>query len=106
MGNYRGRVDIIADILNVASRNAKKTQIMYQANLSYKVLQRYLAEIAGAQLISYEDGKQCYSLTDKGRAFLEAYEKYSKTNKYVEKRISDVATKKKVLDELCPGEQN
>ena len=47
MGNYRGKLDIIADILRVVSGNAKKTQIMYQANLSYRVLQKYLAEIAG-----------------------------------------------------------
>ncbi len=105
MGNYRGRLDIIADILNVASRDAKKTQIMYQANLSYKVLQRYLAEVAGAQLISFENSKQCYSLTDKGREFLEAYEKYSKTNKHVEMKLSDVAAKRKALEELCPGEE-
>ena len=106
MGNYRGRVDIIADILNVASRNAKKTQIMYQANLSYRVMQRYLAEITGAQLVSFENEKQRYSLTEKGRSFLEAYEKYSKTNKHVEKRLSEVATKRKVLDELCPDEKS
>jgi len=105
LGNYRGRVDIIADILNVASRNAKKTQIMYQANLSYRVMQRYLAEITGAQLVSFENEKHRYSLTEKGRSFLEAYEKYSKTNKHVEKGLGDVATKKKVLDELCPDEK-
>ena len=103
MGNYRGRLDIIADILSVASRNPKKTQIMYQANLSYKVLQRYLAEIVGSSLIGYEDEKQCYKLTDKGREFLEAYQKYTKTNKHVEQRMNDVASKKKVLLDLCPG---
>jgi len=103
LGNYRGRLDIIADILNVASRNPKKTQIMYQANLSYKVLQRYLAEIVGSSLIGYENDKQCYKLTDKGREFLEAYQKYSKTNKHVEKRLNDVASKKKVLLDLCPN---
>src|SRR3972149_5220389 len=104
MGNYRGRLDIIADILNVASRSAKKTQIMYQANLSYKVLQKYLAEVTGAQLIDFEDRRQCYNLTDKGREFLEAYQKYSKTNKHVEKRINDVATKRKMLESLCLGD--
>ncbi len=104
MGNYRGRLDIIADILNVASRDAKKTQIMYQANLSYKVLQRYLADVARAQLISFEDARQCYSLTDKGREFLAVYEKYSKTHKNVEKKLGDVAVKRKVLEGLCPGE--
>ena len=76
---------------------------MYQANLSYKVLQRYLAEIVGSSLIGYEDEKQCYKLTDKGREFLEAYQKYTKTNKHVEKRLNDVASKKKVLLDLCPG---
>lgn len=105
MGNYRGRLDIIADILDVASRDAKKTQIMYQANLSYKVLQRYLAEVAGAQLICFENARQCYTLTEKGRAFLEAYEKYSKTNKHVEKRLNDVATKKKFLEKLSMDAQ-
>jgi len=104
MGNYRGRLEIIADILNVASRDAKKTQIMYQANLSYKVLQRYLTEIVNAQLINYEYEKQLFQLTDKGREFLEAYQKYSKTNKHVEKRLNDIATKKKLLDDLCPDE--
>jgi len=105
LGNYRSRLDIIADILSAASRDAKKTQIMYQANLSYKVLQRYLAEVVGASLIIFADEKQCYQLTNKGREFLEAYEKYSKTNKHVEKRLNDVATKKKVLEALCPDEQ-
>ena len=104
MGNYRGRLDIIADILHVASRNAKKTQIMYQANLSYKVLQRYLAEITGASLINFEDERQCYMLTAKGQEFLDAYQEYSKTNRHVEKRLNDVLTKKKVLEKLCPSE--
>jgi predicted transcriptional regulator len=104
LGNYRGRLDIIADILHVASRNAKKTQIMYQANLSYKVLQRYLAEITGASLINFEDERQCYMLTAKGQEFLDAYQEYSKTNRHVEKRLNDVLTKKKVLEKLCPSE--
>ena len=104
MGNYRGRLEIIADILRVVSGNAKKTQIMYQANLSYKVLQKYLAEITGASLICFEDGERCYVLTDKGREFLDAYEEYSKTNRHVEKRLNDVRTKKNVLEKLCSSE--
>lgn len=101
MGNYRNRLDIIADILNVVSQNAKKTQIMYQANLSYKVLQRYLAEVIGASLISFEDEKRCYMLTAKGREFLDTYQEYSKINRRVEKRLNDVRTSKRVLERLC-----
>ena len=101
MGSYRGRLDIIADILSAASSEAKKTQIMYQANLSFKVLQKYLAEVVGASLVYFENAKQCYRVTDKGRRFLDAYGRYSKTSKHVEKRLNDVATKKKTLEDLC-----
>lgn len=101
MGNYRRKLDIIADILDVASGNAKKTQIMYQANLSYAVLQKYLAEMTSAALISFDNEKHCYVLSDKGRAFLNGYQEYSKTNRHLEKRLNAVRTKKSVLEKLC-----
>jgi predicted transcriptional regulator len=101
LGNYRGRLDIIADILNVVKRKAKKTQIMYQANLSFKVLQRYLAEIMGASLVNFDDGANCYVLTEKGFKFLSAYQKYSKTNKHIENRINEARSKKDFLEKLC-----
>jgi len=104
LGNYRGRLDIIADILQVASQNAKKTQIMYQANLSYKVLQRYLRNITAASLISFKTAEQCYVLTPKGCEFLEAYKNYSEINKSVEKYLIDVCNKKKSLEDLCANE--
>jgi len=104
VGNYRSRLDIIADMLQVASQNAKKTQIMYQANLSYKVLQRYLKDITAASLISFETAEQCYVLTQKGQEFLDAYKDYAKTNKSIEKRLNDVDNKKKSLEELCSNE--
>lgn len=101
MGSYRSRLDIIADILNVVSRKAKKTQIMYQANLSYKLLTIYLAEITEASLIRFERENKCYSLTPKGRKFLEKYKEYSKRNKHIERQLDDVRTRRKVLEELC-----
>ena len=101
MTNYRRRLDIIADILNVVSGKAKKTQIMYQANLSYKVLQKYLAEIVEASLINFEDLSHCYILTDKGRAFLDSYQEYSRTNRHLEKGLNAVRTKKSALERLC-----
>jgi len=101
VGSYRRRLDIIADILQVVKQNAKKTQIMYQANLSYKVLKRYLNNMTAASLISYETEDQCYVLTPKGTDFLEAYKDYARTNKSIEKRLNDVDNKKKNLEELC-----
>ena len=74
---------------------------MYQANLSYKVLQRYLGDITSASLIRFEIQEQCYVITRKGREFLEEYKDYVRINKRVEKHINDVESKKKNLKELC-----
>ena len=101
MGSYRGRLDIIADILNVVKGKAKKTQIMYQANLSFKVLQRYLGEIVEASLVNFDDGANCYVLTEKGVEFLSAYQKYSKTNKHIASRMSEARSNKEFLEKLC-----
>lgn len=101
MGNYRSKLDIIADILQVASQDAKKTRIMYQANLSYKVLQRYLRETIKASLIRFDTEEQLYVITGKGEEFLEAYKDYSKTNKFIEKSLNDADSKKKNLEALC-----
>lgn len=105
MGNYRSKLDITADILNIASRNPKKTQIMYQANLSFKVLQKYLAELNEASLICYQNDNQCYGLTEKGRQFIEEYKRYSKVNKHVEKVLSDATVKKAKLERLFSQNQ-
>jgi predicted transcriptional regulator len=101
LGNYRDRLDIIADILHVASQEAKKTQIMYQANLSYKVLQRYLNEVTGASLVQFMGENQSYLITSKGQDYLSAYKEYSRTNKSIEKRMNDFSNKRRVLEDLC-----
>jgi predicted transcriptional regulator len=101
LGNYRGKLDIIADILRVVSQNAKKTQIMYQANLSYKVLKRYLRNVTAYSLISFEMEEQCYVLTPKGREFLKAYEKYSSKSKNLQKQLNEINGELKVLEELA-----
>ncbi|MBE3115925.1 hypothetical protein IMZ68_01850 [Candidatus Bathyarchaeota archaeon] len=105
MGNYRDKLDIIADILNVTSKEAKKTQIMYQANLSYTVLQKYLNEIIVASLIKFDNSSQSYTLTSKGQDYLLAYKEYSRTNKSIEKRLNDFSLKKKILEHLCSNKE-
>jgi predicted transcriptional regulator len=99
--SYRSKLDIVADILSVVSQNAMKTQIMYQANLSYKVLQKYLRNMTTASLINFDTEEQCYMLTDKGKEFLETYKEYSKSNRRLEKRLKEINGTKKVLEELC-----
>lgn len=100
---YRRKFDIIADMLLVASSGsgAKKTQIMYQANLSYKLLTKYLDEMRKTYLLSFERKQRHYVLTPKGKQFLEVYKEYSKRAKFVEKRLNDVDGKKRMLENLC-----
>ena len=102
---YREHFDIIADILNVAGQTARKTRIMYQANLSYSVLQRYLAEVVAWALVSFDGQSQSYVLTPKGQEFLNAYREYSKTRQHVEKGLNNVATKRRILEQFCCASQ-
>ena len=100
MSKYRDRLQIIADILSIADRRAKKTRIMYQANLSYRLLCRYLSEVLEAGLIQSEDG-DCYVLTVKGQMFLSRHEEYSKRCKSLEQHLNHVNVEKNALESMC-----
>ena len=100
MGGYRDRLQIIADILFIVSNRAKKTQIMYRANLSYRMLCRYLSEVVDAGLISFENNDG-YVLTDKGKEFLNRHEEYSKRCRSLEMHLNHVNNDKTVLERMC-----
>lgn len=100
MSRYRDRLQIIASILSIASRRAKKTQIMYQANLSYKLLCRYLNEVLDAGLVAFEN-EECYVLTSKGKEFLSLHEQYSKRCKSLEQHLNHVNSEKAELEKMC-----
>jgi len=100
MAKYRKKLRIIADILSIASKGAKKTQIMYRANLSYTLLGRYLTEVMDAGLVNFEGSADCYWLTRKGREFLKHFDEYSKHHKNIEKQINDLNNKRMVLKRM------
>jgi predicted transcriptional regulator len=60
-------LSIVADILESARLGAKKTRIIFVANLSFKLLEKYLDGLAG-WLIRAISNK--YRLTDEGQRFL------------------------------------
>ena len=93
-------MQIVADILAITSRGAKKTWIMYQANLSYRLLCRYLDEVLDAGLVEFEDGNS-YLLTGKGREFLSKHEEYSKRCKSLEEHLNHVNSEKSALEKMC-----
>jgi len=100
LGRYRDRLQIVADILAITCRGAKKTWIMYQANLSFKLLCKYLDEVMTAGLVRCENG-DCYVLTVKGEEFLSRYQEYSRHCESLEEHLNHVNGEKDVLEKMC-----
>jgi len=96
---YRNRLEIIADILRVAGDGAKKTRIMYFANLSYSLLEKYLAVAIKADLLVDNGGK--YEVTEKGRVFLEKFNDYSKKVTRIKRELKTIKFEKRVLEQMC-----
>ena len=73
--NNRGKIQIMGDVLGLATSGIKKTHIMYKANLSYEQVHLYLGELIEKRLIAQDvspDGV-VYRTTTKGREFLAYY---------------------------------
>jgi len=76
--NHRGNFDIIADILDASSGGAKKTNLMYRCNLSFKQLKGYSGFLLGTGLLrlngrTSKSDAATFEVTEKGREFLKAY---------------------------------
>jgi predicted transcriptional regulator len=100
---YRTRLEIIKDILAVAheagSLGSKKTRIMYGANLSFKLLTKYLEVVVESNLMCCGDHTH-YTITNKGRKFLEVYSEYEKEAKEIEKHDNKRNTGKNELEKM------
>jgi predicted transcriptional regulator len=74
----RSGIEILASIVSAAVNGARKTHVMYRANLSHSQLQRYLAFLESRGLVrTVEDptsNASLYEATDKGLQFLSDYE--------------------------------
>jgi predicted transcriptional regulator len=71
----RGRLSIIADILDVAKRGAVKTRIMYGASLSFSQLRDYLSFLLDANFLKVVENpnRSHYKTTKKGLQYLQSY---------------------------------
>jgi predicted transcriptional regulator len=65
--NRRSRNDIAVDILRVSMNGAKKTHIVYGANLNFNITHKYLEMLKEKELIRHENG--LFITTDKGKVF-------------------------------------
>ena len=68
-------MEIIEDILSTVEDGARKTHVMYQANLSYALLRRYLGELVDVGLVHQVGSK--YLLTERGEMFLNMLADYT-----------------------------
>lgn len=76
LGWRRGAVDILMDILVVASKEASKTDIVYKTNLNFSVVKKYLDFLLRKGLIEANGvrrDRKSYQTTDKGRLFIKLY---------------------------------
>ena len=74
----RNRLEIIYDILTVIKQKngtIKPTHILYKSNLSYAMMEEYLAELLEKEFIlaQVKDGKKTYAITEKGIQYLDKY---------------------------------
>ena len=68
----RNDLDICADILEIAKDGAKKTHLVYKANLNFTIIKKYLRRLRENGLLDQFDGK--FFTTKKGKMFLEQYQ--------------------------------
>jgi predicted transcriptional regulator len=71
----RNAYDITASILKASAKGSGRTHIMYRANLSFRLLNEYLARLVNSGLLECQERERrvIYSLSESGAAFLESY---------------------------------
>jgi len=100
LSKYRSKLKIISDILVVARKGAKRTQIMYQANLSYRLMNQYLREALGAGLLERVNGN-LYCVTSSGEEFLRRCFEFFEQSRKLEKETKEVQVSKAFLEKMC-----
>ena len=80
---YRTSMQIVADVLTVTEQTGqegiKTTSLLTKANLSHSRLEKFVKNLTGAGLINRIefDGRHTFVITEKGRQYLESYQKFS-----------------------------
>ena len=68
----RNNIDITAELLYVAKNGARKTHLVYKANLNFMLIKKYLVRLTENGLLESVDER--FYTTDKGTRFLDQYE--------------------------------
>jgi predicted transcriptional regulator len=87
-------------MLLVATVRVRKTRIMYQANLSYRHMEKYLRDLQDSGLIECDDFS-CYIVTSKGKEFLQMYDEYLERQRRINEEISGASKDRLLLENMC-----
>jgi predicted transcriptional regulator len=91
LGKNRDQLSIVAAILEAARIDTSKTRIMFAANLSFSLLEKYLSIALKYEFVRVENNR--YSLTEHGREFLKQYrnfeDRYLRAQKVLESLSSE-----------------
>ena len=103
LGRKRDRLSIVADILEVANSGSSKTRIMFRANLSFSLLEKYLDVVVRSGFVEVQDGK--YMLTERGREFLVRFRKIQGRFASAQKLAETLGDERDKLGFMCNGDE-
>lgn len=89
-------------IANTGKIGSKKTHIMYNANLSFNLLRKYLRETINSGLVL--KGSKYFIITEKGKEFLDKFEEYEKERLALERERKKIHVGKEELERLLAQE--
>jgi predicted transcriptional regulator len=74
----RTKIEIMVEILKIATHGVNKTRIVYDANLNFRVADRYIDELKKLGYLKSQsrEGRKIYMTTSEGLKFLEKFNKF------------------------------
>lgn len=96
---YRRRYDILADVVRAAGSGAKKTRIMFLANLSYALLKRYLEEAVNLGFL--QNSAEIFLITPRGEEFLVKYSAFRSSSSRVKADVENLKSDAELLEQMC-----
>jgi predicted transcriptional regulator len=99
LGKNRDSLGIVAAILESANSGAAKTHIMFRANLSFNLLEKYLDVACTAGFVQPNSGR--YQLTELGREFLKEYKHFNERYDRARRTLESLSSERERLVHLC-----
>ena len=91
----RSSLEIAADMLEAAREGARKTSIMYSANLNYALLQSYLGMLVGEELLNRSGEPELFRVSEKGSELLKHFRELKRLERAYNRKLE-------LINELLP----